>query len=333
MLLVIMDEEEEYLEGLSHYFQECFNKYYEIYAFQNKEALQYFAHEKGKEIAVFLGSIYLTPKEVEELKIQQFIYLSAGDKIAETQTEQKADIIYKYQPAEAIVKEFLQVCKFANSKTAGNLTKQVKLYGVYSPVSRCGKTSLALTMGILMAEEKHTLYVSLEEWPGFERILGAYQGMDISDLIYYSRQGKQNLGMYLNGMLQVVKKLMILPPVKRAPDIQELTQEEFLEFLQELIQTGEFDAIIIDFGNQIRQVLASMEQLEKLYMPTLKDSISRAKQEEFLSFIENSNYEKQQDKIVVCKMSLSNKRNCENVEELSNGSFGAYVRELLEEER
>lgn len=333
MLLVIVDEEEEYLEGLSHYFQECFKQCFDIYAFQSKEALMQFAQEKGKEITVFLGSVYLTPEERKELRIQQCIYLSTGEKIAEVPREQKVDVIYKYQPAEVMVKDFLQVCRYGVQGVAGSLTKPVKLYGVYSPIGRCGKTLLALVMGMIMAEEKRTLYVSLEEWPGFGRILGEYQGMDISDLIYYSKQGKQNLGMYLNGMLQVVKDLKILPPVKRAPDIQELTQEEFQKLLQEVKQTGEFDVIIIDFGHQIRQVLAVMEQLERLYMPTLKDGISQVKQEEFLSFIEHSDYEKHREKITVCKIRLSEKGDWENVQELCYGSFGAYVRSLLEEER
>ena len=333
MLLVIVDEEEEYLEGISHYFQECFKQYFDVYAFQNKEALLQFTKEKEKEIAVLLGSVYFTPKETKELKVQQCIYLSAGERIADTCTEQSVDVIYKYQPAEVLVKEFVKICRYPDMVVSGNLTTEIKIYGVYSPVGRCGKTSLALALGMFMAEEQRTLYVSLEEWPGFARILGEYQGLDLSDLIYYSKQGKQNVGMYLNGMLQVIQGLKILPPVKCAPDIQEMTEEEFWKVLQDIKQTGEFEAIIIDFGHQVKFVLRIMERLERLYMPVLKDEVSQAKQEEFLNFMEHSDYKKYQEKLVICKQQGTDNCDMENVQELCSGSFGAYVRGLLEKER
>ena len=39
-----------------------------------------------------------------------------------------------------------------------------KVLGVYSPVGRCLKTSFALTMGKLLAQEERVLYPNLEEF-------------------------------------------------------------------------------------------------------------------------------------------------------------------------
>ena len=76
-----------------------------------------------------------------------------------------------------------------------------------------------------------------------------------------------------------------------------------------------------------------MERLERLYMPVLKDEVSQAKQEEFLNFMEHSDYKKYQEKLVICKQQGTDNCDMENVQELCSGSFGAYVRGLLEKER
>lgn len=335
MLFVIVDEEEGYLNGVTHYFQGCFKQYFDIWGFQTKEAVLEFARKKKREITVFLGSIYLTAKEITELGIKQYIYLSTREDISEVNLgeDRITDVIYKYQPAEVLLKEFIRVCKYNTSFLSCNVTAPVSLYGVYSPIGRCGKTSLALVMGRILAEEKRTWYMNLEEWSGFREILGEYQGLDVSDLIYYSKQGKQNLGMYINGMLQDIHGLKILPPAKYAPDIQEITREEFLTLLEAVKATGEVDTVIIDFGHSTKLVLEVLEQLKWLYVPVLKDSISQAKHKEFLEFLECSQYKAYTEKIIECKGLAGGKQEVRDINGLYGGSFGSYVRELIQQER
>ena len=78
MILVILDEEEDYLYGIREYFQEKLKKYFDIYSFHTKDAFIKFAKERQKEIDVFLGSEELLLEEKKIHKVKQCIYLSSG---------------------------------------------------------------------------------------------------------------------------------------------------------------------------------------------------------------------------------------------------------------
>ena len=327
MLLVILDREEDFLYGITAYFQEKLGKAFDIYSFHTKEALLAFGREKKKEIDVYLGSCYLNSAEKKELQVRRTLYFSQGERIEESEGE----VIYKYQPAECIMKEFLEICHFSGGISGTGLQKDTKILGIYSPIGRCGKTSLALVMGQLLAQNYKAVYVNLEEWPGFERIIGVYEGLDISDLIYYIKQGKEELGMYINGMLQDVNGLKILPPVKMAPDIQELG-EEVNKLLQEVAKSDCYDVILVDFGRQIKSMLPVLHNLERLYVPVLKDAASQAKLEEFFRFLKNSDYGEMEKKIKQCRLSFAEQTEGERAEELYYGNLGTQAAELLKEE-
>lgn len=325
MILVILDREEDFLYGITTYFQDKLGKSFDIYAFHTKEALMNFAKEKRKKIDVYLGSGSLEDSEKKEIQVEQVVCFRQGDEASE------GDAIYKYQSAERIMKEFLRICRFCTGLSGTGFMEDTKIIGVYSPVGRCGKTSLALVMGQVLARSYKVIYVNLEEWPGFERIIGAYDGMDISDLIYFIKQERENLGMYINGMLLEVNQLKILPPVKMAPDIQELGTE-VTKLLQEVAKSDAYDVILVDFGRQLKSMLPVIGDLEQIYMPVLKDGISQAKVEQFIRFLRSSVYAEEEKKIKQCKLRFSEQVECETVEELYYGGFGAYVAELLKEE-
>lgn len=328
MILAILDKEEDFLYGITSYFQEKLGKAFDVYSFHTKETLTAFVKETKKDIDVYLGSTELDVLEIKELHIKQTVYLEQG----EGAREWKGEIIYKYQAAECIMKEFMAVCRFSKEVSCTGIAANTKLLGVYSPVGRCGKTSLALVIGQLLAQNYKVIYVNLEEWPGFERVIGTYEGMDVSDLIYYIKQEAKELGMYINAMLTEINQLKILPPVKMAPDIQELGEEEINRLLQEIVKSDSYDVIVIDFGRQVKSMFPVLEKLERLYMPVLKDVVSQAKQEQFLQFLTNSAYAESEKKIKQCRFKFTEQMECGTPEELYYGSLGVYAAELLKEE-
>lgn len=323
-----MDEEEDYLYGIREYFQEKLKKYFDIYSFHTKDAFIKFAKERQKEIDVFLGSEELLLEEKKIHKVKQCIYLSSGNRAEQAET----DVIYKYQSKECIMKEFLECCRFCAGTRVTGLRRNTKLLGVYSPIGRCGKTTLAMVLGQVLAEKQKVLYMSFEEWPGFGRIIGEGNGMDISDLIYYIKQGKKDIGMYLNGMLIDLNGLKIIPPVTKTPDIQELSEEEINGIIEKVLINSEFDIVLVDVGNCVKTLFSILEPIEKIYMPVLKDQVSKAKLLEFLDFLEHSKYSVYTEKFKQCSFKETDYVEGETLEELYYGDFGTYVKELLREE-
>ena len=138
--------------------------------------------------------------------------------------------------------------------------------------------------------------------------------------------------MYLDGMVVTLNELKILPPVKKAPDIQEVEAAEVNILFEEILSSGEYDVILVDFGNQIKSIFQVMEQFETVYMPVLRDQASIAKQEQFLDFLKTSEYAELERKIKPCRLKVLENFEGESIEEMYYGNFGKFVRELLEEE-
>ena len=112
--------------------------------------------------------------------------------------------------------------KALNPVTFPVLKKTMEIIGVYSPLGRCLKTSFALALGQILAKDKAVLYLNLEEYSGFEELLGKKFPTNLSDLFYYVRQGNENLIHRMNGMIQTVNNLDFIPPVRMPSDIRTL---------------------------------------------------------------------------------------------------------------
>jgi hypothetical protein len=86
-----------------------------------------------------------------------------------------------------------------------------QILGVYSPVNRCGKTAFALTLAQVLSRTESVLFISLEEFAGFEALLGEDVKQDFSDVLYLCRQGSFNW-MKLRAMVCSVGQVDMIPP-------------------------------------------------------------------------------------------------------------------------
>lgn len=59
----------------------------------------------------------------------------------------------------------------------------------------------ALTLGQILAKERAVLYLNMEEYSGFEELMGKGFAHNLSDLLYYVRQDNQNLLYKMNSMI------------------------------------------------------------------------------------------------------------------------------------
>ena len=82
---------------------------------------------------------------------------------------------------------------------------------IASGVGRTQKTSFALTMGQILAKERAVLYLNMESYSGFERLLECSYDRGMSDILYYARQENQGIIYKLGGMVQSMQNLDYLP--------------------------------------------------------------------------------------------------------------------------
>ena len=133
---------------------------FEVTAFSSMERLKEYA--KGNRIEILLVSASVGREEAEQTGADRVIYLTEE---GASDTGDAAGI-YKYQSSENIVREAMACYCEDHAVQASARLKGANILGVFSPVGRCLKTSFAITLGKLLAQECRTLYMNLEEYSG-----------------------------------------------------------------------------------------------------------------------------------------------------------------------
>lgn len=329
-IFAVCDLETSYAYNLMEYIYEKQGSGFEIQAFTSVKSLSSFAKEQ--DIELLLISAQAMCNEVKELPIGRIMILSEGELIEEL-SEYPA--IYKYQASDSLIAEVMDL--YAAEKAPSPqllLKKKVEILGVYSPIKRTLKTSFALTLGQILAKEKAVLYINLEDYAGFESLMGKEFQSNISDLMYFARQDSGNLIYKLSAMVHNLGNLDYIPPVFSPQDIRSVTLNEWLMLLEQIQIYSTYDTIIIDFGDLVDELYELINRCDRIYMPVREDSISIAKLEQYESVLRIGEYEEILGKTKKLKMPFHNSfGNRESyVEQLIWGELGDFVRKLIREE-
>lgn len=332
-ILAICDLEEAYACNLTEYLNQRRNMPFEVQAFTNLESLGDFA--KNHPIELLLISADAMCDEVKQWEIGRIIILSEGEYPEQYEDE---PFVYKYQASDSLMEEVMNYYAAATPKipltVSSGIEIKADILAVYSPLGRVGKTAFALTLGEMLAERKHVLYLNLEDYNGFEGVFCQNYRADLSDLIYFTRQKDGNLMFKLNGMLQTFDNLDYIPPAFSPSDLRDVTWREWMDFFHKLIVSGGYEILILDMGYQVEERYQILRHCRKIYMPVLDDSASRSK---ILQFEKNLGALDCQEVLQkICRLHLPEWNGSiggtYEVERLVQGSMGHYVRKLLTRE-
>lgn len=327
-IMAVYDEDPFYAERLSDYVNRKEKGIFRAQAFTSKERLQEFA--KGHEIDVLLtggpaeedGSLGIRP--AQKIRLTEEENSGGGGKDPE---------IYKYQSGDDIIREVMAVYSETpeiKAEFPGLLNKEKRMIGVYSPVGRCGKTSLALAVGQVLAKEEKVLFITLDTFTGFSGILDEQWKRDMSDLIYYYKQGRFHI-LRLNAILYYLGDMAWIPPIRFPDDYNQMTSEEMSDLLMQILKEGPYSTVVLDVGNYGRQILPLLEICQVIYMPVKEDMISQGKLTEFEQYVDDCGKKKIKDRIRRIHVPiLTGARRMEHFpQELLWGDLGDFVRGML----
>lgn len=253
-----------------------------------------------------LGSTVVLYSDPEELKravnTHQVSVALAGRPVADcpwlsdtahlTLTEERDGAeftVYKYQPAGELLRVIAGFRDASAAEEARAWGPPARLRAVYSPLGGCLKTSLALVMGSILAEEKRCLFLSLEAHSGFRTLFDRQYPMDLSDLFALVRQGGDVSGS-LSGVWQSFGKLLYIPPVIWPEDIREAERGELKELLHILAQRCGFEEIVLDVGADMSRPEELLAWCDQIYRPEKEDAFSLAKLAEYEEYLKVSGY-------------------------------------------
>lgn len=287
-VLAICDTEKQYAIKLMEAFCGKKNFGFQVHAFSTVKDLELFAARTRIEILLIPGK-YMSEK-ISHLDIEKVILLSDGE-IYEQFSDYES--IYKYQSAEHIMKEVL--CYYAEyAKPVAGMyygKKEFAIYGVYSPIGRCGKTALAEGLAAAFGKKKKTLLLDLQSYGAHKEQFGGEQLWDLTDIIYFLRQGKQTFLYKLESIVRNRGVYDSVLPMKAPADLRSVTLAEWSELLEKLASDSDYHVVVIDFGQDVSGIFQLLSNCSKIYMPILSDNDSINKLENFEWILRDENFE------------------------------------------
>lgn len=330
-ILGIYDTESGYGERLAGYLSTKGKLPFRIVAFTGEESLCSFAEKE--ELHILLLHERCMSEIIAGLAVSRVLLLTEEPERVETEClfQREVQPVYKYQSAEVILQKIMDCYEALLPVAAGEGSpgEGAGLITVYSPVHHCFKTTFGLLYGQMLAREEKVLFVSLEVYAGFESLFGLETGADLSDALYYDRQGK--LAEQLPGIVQHLEELDVLMPVQYPEDLHEIHMEELLQLFTHILQSGLYSAIVLDAGEALYRPAELLKGSRRIFMPRRDDSMSVAKMQDFESCMCLLGHEDVVQRIeqlqLPCQPGLGGSR--EYMEQLMWGTMGDYVRGLL----
>ena len=332
-IFAVCDLEVDYALNFMDYLNHKKNIPFEIQAFTNVESL--IAYGKMNHIELLLISQKAMCRQVQELEIGKIVILSEG---VHPPDLDRYPSVYKYQASSDVVREVM-ACYGAEKAVAPAvfpvLKKTTEIYAVYSPLGRCLKTSFALTLGQILAKERAVLYLNLEEYSGFEEMLGKGFAQNLSDLLYFVRQENGNLIYKMNSMVQTINNLDFIPPVRTPEDIRGTAWEDWEKLVQEIVLHSNYEFVILDIGGAVDGTFQVLDMCRKIYMPVLSDPVSISKISQFENLVRIWDYPQILTRTVKVRPPFhgGNVAPENYIEGLLWSELGDYVREILRKEK
>lgn len=324
-IMAVYDEDPLYARRLAEYVNQRETIPFTAMAFSDLERLEEYGNEHEIEILLVGESVR---RAADTVRAGLKLVLCGG----EFSVEKEEPSIYKFQSGESILQEVMTCYCAAPPEPALALAGMgAQILGVYSPVNRCGKTAFALTLAQVLSRTRSVLFISLEEFAGFEAILGGEVKRDFSDVLYLCRQGSFNW-MKLRAMVCSAGQVDMIPPAAYGEDLDQVEPEELAQLLGRIARESGYGRLVVDLGHMGRGSAALLDCCDGVYMPVLEDPVSRAKLEAFDRYLSAAGAVSLREKI--CRIRLPGIRplgSMENyMDQLLWGEMGDFVRSLLE---
>ena len=273
----IYDDNEKYALKLAEYINSHHVMPFKALVYTSKEALKKCVEKYDIELLVVSG--VLTKEEISNI--------SAGTVVVLYDTKSESNVDYnhvcKYQPADHLVKEIMSYMSGFTKRDEMNMnTTQVCC--VYSPATKCFKTTITLGLALYCASKGRSLYLSLEQFSGLGKLLSPKEG-GLSEALYCFKSGGVNSVGKVISCTGQLSGMDYFYPVTCAEDISEMQEKEFLEFLNMIINSGIYRYIWIDVGCVYNSPWRLMEISDRIIMPNAIDYMSSNKISEMENYL------------------------------------------------
>ena len=151
------------------------------------------------------------------------------------------------------------------------------MYGFYTPVGRSLQTTLALTMGQLLAANKRVLYLNFECCAGLTEMLGKQaDNTEFASLLYYLQESKEQFLGRLYQAAECINGMDFILPASCGYDLYGIAREEWRRLL-DLLDDGQYDVILLDLSDGVQGLFDVLRRCTRIYTIVREDGFAAAK--------------------------------------------------------
>lgn len=284
----VIDEEKEYVTKLISYLQKYSKGKWDLCAFTNVQALE--NHLNKRVLDILVG----TDKNILEKR------RGRNDGICLWLTEQRCDyreetdklyVVYRFQSAREIGRCIERIIQ--NERK--NVDEDKSLIAIYSPVGRCGKTTMVLDV-VTGGRYGKWLYMGLEDYSSFENNNGDKQAM-MDEALYYWKERKDDK------LLQLMEQSEnVLVTGTSFLDGKQINTED-LRWIRILLLKSRYKGIVLDIGSGIIQDFQLFGEFDKVIVPYITDERAMTKIRNFERLFDSQ--EREEDKKRLCFVDMN----------------------------
>ena len=309
--LAICDLDGVYLRRLDEYIRNHINLSIDIHSFSDPRILDEFAKSQEVNLLIASEKSFYELQDIRALDNYRNILVLDEEGLSGAVCENEVpgrhiEHISKYQPASEISHAVIDMCSripedfrglWARSKAGSS-----RIIGFYTPLSRCGQTSMAIRTGEILAEKGKTILLSFESCSSMAGLIKEEPQEDITDLLYYADCEKDKFCLYLERIKKTSGNLDYIAPAKTALQIKDISCEKLMELTELLTKEGGYEYILLDMKEYPDGFLDMLRMCTNLFMVNRAQPSDKYSIRLFESVLAKNGYEDVQQGIVKCTL-------------------------------
>lgn len=325
-VLVLCDAEEEYAVLMTEFIKKHKEIPWEIHTYTETDRM--LQEERHQKIAILVVAESSYTEEIKELNSGRVVILNESGMLKWGQLHN----VSKYQQAESVLREVLEVYLEIAESTFPNLTtdSKTKLIGIYSPVKRCLQTPFAMVMGQILAGKGRTLYLNFEHYAGRTELLGDEQTRDLADLLYFLNTEGEKFRLRMQTIIRKNGQMDYVPPVKCGENLLTILPGEWIKLLKKITELGIYEYIVLDLSESMQGVFDILRSCTKVFTLVKEDDVAQSKLLQYEQLLALYQYEDVLMKTCKCTPPKL-PRLPRTIDEYSKSQLADYVRGQLKE--
>ena len=189
---------------------------------------------------------------------------------SEENIEKKRRYIFKYQPADEIIREIMDFYSHTRIKEEDDIAAieaDKRVICVCSPMGGCYSSTFALALAAYYSKGAKTLFISFDPFffiPGDEK---RDTDRNLSDLVYYVEETKIGVADRIAASVKHRGNLDYVSGVTHWFDISDISRDTVRSLLDALKRSTEYEYIVFDIGTMGRSSIELLAGAKTVYLP------------------------------------------------------------------